>query len=99
VISGEMEVVGQTGRFQAGELVVLKPGAEVVVQAYGATRLMLAGGEPFPETRHIYWNFVSSREDRIEQAKRDWKADKFAHVPDEVDFIPLPPDPEPVRYP
>jgi redox-sensitive bicupin YhaK (pirin superfamily) len=99
VISGEMEVVGQTGRFQAGELVVLKPGAEVVVQANGATRLMLAGGEPFPEARHIYWNFVSSREDRIEQAKRDWKADQFAHVPDEIDFIPLPPDPEPVRYP
>src|ERR1700712_2034882 len=48
VISGEMEVVGQTGRFQPGELVVLKPGAEVVVQANGATRLMLAGGGPFP---------------------------------------------------
>jgi redox-sensitive bicupin YhaK (pirin superfamily) len=99
VISGEMEVVGQTGRFQAGELVILKPGAEVVVQAHGATRLMLAGGEPFPETRHIFWNFVSSREDRIEQAKCDWKADKFEHVPDEIDFIPLPPDPAPVRYP
>lgn len=99
VVSGAIEVVGQTGRFNAGELVVLKPGAEVIVRADGVTRLMLAGGEPFPEQRHICWNFVSSREDRIEQAKRDWRADRFDHVPDEVDFIPLPAEPEPVRYP
>jgi redox-sensitive bicupin YhaK (pirin superfamily) len=92
-------VVGQVGGFTAGQLVVLKPDAEVVVIAKGDARLMLVGGEPFPEKRHIFWNFVSSRGDRIEQAKRDWKADCFAHVPDEVDFIPLPPEPEPVRYP
>lgn len=99
VISGGMEVVGQTGTFSAGELVVLKPEAEVIVRAVGPTRLMLIGGEPFPEQRHIFWNFVSSREERIEQAKADWRADRFAHVPEESEFIPLPPDPKPVAYP
>lgn len=99
VVSGAIAVVGQDGGFTAGQLVVLKPDAEVVVIAKGDARLMLVGGEPFPEKRHIFWNFVSSREDRIEQAKRDWKADCFARVPNEVDFIPLPPEPEPVRYP
>jgi redox-sensitive bicupin YhaK (pirin superfamily) len=99
IVAGAMTVVGQTGRFVAGELVVLKPGAEVIVAAEGPTRLMLVGGEPFPEQRHIFWNFVSSREDRIEQAKEDWRARRFAGVPDEDEFIPLPGDPEPVRYP
>lgn len=99
VVSGSIAVVGQTGAFATGELVVFKPGAEIVVHAERGARLMLIGGEPFPERRHIFWNFVSSREDRIEQAKSDWKADRFAPVPDEHDFIPLPPEPEPVRYP
>lgn len=99
VISGGIDVVGQTGMFAPGELVVLKPGAEVILRAVGATRLMLIGGEPFPEERHIYWNFVSSRQERIEQAKADWRADRFARVPDESEFIPLPPDPKPVVYP
>jgi redox-sensitive bicupin YhaK (pirin superfamily) len=99
VVSGTMTVVGQTGAFATGELVVLKPGAEVIVQASGATRLMLVGGEPFPEKRYIYWNFVSSREERIEQAKADWRAKRFDAVPDEADFIPLPDEPAPVQYP
>jgi hypothetical protein len=60
---------------------------------------MLVGGEPFPEKRNIYWNFVSSDADRIEQAKEDWRAQRFAPVPGEPDFIPLPEDPKPVRYP
>lgn len=99
VVDGEMEVVGQDGAFSAAELVVLKPGAEVVLRARGPTRLMLIGGEPLPEKRHIYWNFVSSRPDRIEEAKRDWRGGRFAGVPGEVEFIPLPDDPKPVHYP
>ena len=101
VITGAIEVVGQTGGFATGELVVLKPGAEIVLQAFGATRLMLVGGEPFPDPRHIEWNFVSSSKDRIEQAKADWRARRFAEVPEESEFIPLPGDPEAavVRYP
>jgi redox-sensitive bicupin YhaK (pirin superfamily) len=51
---------------------------------------MLLGGEPLPEKRHIFWNFVSSSLDRIEQAKEDWKEQRFARVPEEHEFIPLP---------
>lgn len=90
VISGAVEVVGQTGGFAAGELVVFKPGAEIILRADGPTRLMLLGGEPLPEQRHIFWNFVSSSPDRIEQAKQDWKTQRFAPVPQESEFIPLP---------
>lgn len=90
VVEGTIEVVGQTGGFATGELVVFKPDAEIIVRAKGGARLMLMGGEPLAEKRHIYWNFVSSSPDRIEQAKEDWKAQRFAAVPEEHDFIPLP---------
>ncbi len=99
LLSGELEVIGQDGTFAAHSFVVFKPGAEIVLRAHGRTRLMLAGGEPFSEPRHIFWNFVSSDPERIEQAKRDWRADRFARVPGEPDFIPLPEEPQPVRYP
>ena len=63
-------------------------------------RVMLLGGEPMEGRRHIWWNFVSSSGDRIEQAKEDWKAGRFAPVPDETEFIPLPESgPVVVRYP
>ncbi|MET0239061.1 MAG: pirin family protein [Sphingobium sp.] len=90
VVSGEVKVIGQTGGFAKDELVVFKPDAEIVLRAKGPTRLMLLGGEPLAEKRHIFWNFVSSSEGRIEQAKDDWKAQRFARVPDEHEFIPLP---------
>jgi len=92
VVTGRLRVEGQEGGFDAAQLVVLKPGAEIVLTSDEPTRLMLVGGEPFPERRFIYWNFVSSRADRIEQAKLDWRADRFAHVPGEHEFIPLPDD-------
>jgi hypothetical protein len=62
---------------------------------------MLVGGEPLPEPRQIFWNFVSSSGDRIEQAKEDWREGRFAKVPGETEFIPLPAEarPAPVRYP
>jgi len=90
VVGGEVEVVGQTGTFAKDELVVFKPGAEVILRARGQTRIMLLGGEPLPEKRNIFWNFVSSSAERIEQAKEDWKAGRFARVPGESEFIPLP---------
>ena len=99
VVAGRVSVAGQEGGFDAGEFVVFRPGGEIMLRAEGETRLMLVGGEPFAEERHIFWNFVSSRPDRIAQAKADWRAGRFAAVPDEHDHIPLPPDPEPVRYP
>ena len=99
IVSGTAEVVGQDGRFEPTQLVVFKPGAAIVLRAVDDTRLMLIGGEPFPEKRYIYWNFVSSSQDRIEQAKRDWRESRFAPVPGETEFIPLPDDPPAVRYP
>lgn len=94
VLSGDLEVANQTGSFGQGELVILKPGAEVVISAKKnhSARLMLMGGEPFPESRHIYWNFVSSSGERIEQAKQDWRDRRFPGVPGEHEFIPLPDD-------
>lgn len=99
VVEGEVATGGQTGTFASGELIVFKPGAEIILSSARGARLMLIGGEPFPERRHIYWNFVSSRQERIEQAKEDWRARRFAEVPEESDFIPLPDEPAPVRYP
>jgi len=98
VIDGAVTVDGQG--FAPAELVILKPHAEILLSSERGARLVLVGGEPFPEQRYIYWNFVSSRPERIEQAKADWREQRFAAVPGEQEFIPLPPDPpQPVRYP
>jgi redox-sensitive bicupin YhaK (pirin superfamily) len=93
VVSGEIEVAGQTGTFGEAQFVVFKPGAEIVLSARGRAHLMMVGGEPFAEPRHIYWNFVSSSQDRIEQAKDDWRHGRFPQIAGETEFIPLPPDP------
>jgi hypothetical protein len=99
IVEGAVRI-GRTD-FDAAELIVLKPGQPVTIgTSGGGARLMLLGGEPMDGPRHIWWNFVSSSRDRIEQAKRDWQQGRFERVPGETDFIPLPgPDPAPVRYP
>jgi redox-sensitive bicupin YhaK (pirin superfamily) len=98
VTEGAVDVDGE--RHGAGELVIVRPRADPVVNAAGPARLLLLGGEPMDGPRHIWWNFVSSSEARIAQAKADWKAGAFATVPDETEFIPLPEEPPPdVRYP
>jgi redox-sensitive bicupin YhaK (pirin superfamily) len=90
VVEGAISIEGQEGRFGPDRLVVFKPGAEIVLRATGAARLMLLGGEPLPERRHIFWNFVSSRRERIEQAARDWQEGRFPIVPGDPEYIPLP---------
>jgi redox-sensitive bicupin YhaK (pirin superfamily) len=97
VVTGSLRVAEQEGAFDASQLVVLKPGAEVVLSTDTGARLILLGGEPLAEKRYIYWNFVSSRPERIEQAKEDWRAGRFASVPGDSEFIPLPPDPVGLR--
>ncbi|QGZ31420.1 pirin family protein [Stutzerimonas stutzeri] len=92
VVFGDVEIAGQTGRFGADQLVVLRPGSDIVIQAPAAARLMLLGGEPLDGRRHIYWNFVSSRPERIHQAAEDWRARRFAEIPGDDDYIPLPDD-------
>ena len=74
-----------------GDLAVLAPGAPVEVLAgVAGAKLMLLGGAPLDGPRHIWWNFVSSSKERIEQAKADWKEGRFAKVPGDKEFIPLP---------
>jgi redox-sensitive bicupin YhaK (pirin superfamily) len=87
--------------FGADQLVVFAPGAEIVVAAIGGpARLMLFGGEPMDGPRHVWWNFVSSSKERIEQAKAEWRDGRFPAVPGETEFIPLPGEPpRPVTYP
>ena len=88
-VSGEIGIAGD--RFAPGSLLVFKPGDRISVTATSDARFMVLGGEPMDGPRHIWWNFVSSSKDRIEQAKEDWKQGRFAKVPgDEAEFIPLP---------
>jgi redox-sensitive bicupin YhaK (pirin superfamily) len=70
-------------------LAMLHPNEPVEMTSHSTARCMVIGGEPLG-TRHKWWNFVSSRLERIEQAKEDWKSNKFSAVPDETEFIPLP---------
>ena len=88
VTDGEIKVAGD--RFAAGQLLVFRPGDQITLVATQPSRLLLLGGEPMDGPRHIWWNFVSSRQDRIEQAKADWRAGRFTAVPGETEFIPLP---------
>jgi redox-sensitive bicupin YhaK (pirin superfamily) len=88
VVSGEVDIAGD--RFGPGQLLVLRPGDRLAVDAVGDARVVLVGGAPMDGPRHIWWNFVSSRKDRIEAAKADWKSGRFAPVPGDDEFIPLP---------
>ncbi|GAB4024059.1 pirin family protein [Spirosoma koreense] len=90
VAKGSVEVNGQ--RYGVGQLLVFTPGNDPVLVATEACTLMLLGGEPLGE-RFIWWNFVSSRPERIEQAKADWQAGRIALPPnDNAEFVPLPSD-------
>ena len=69
---------------------------KVVIEALTPAHVMLLGGEPLPEPRYMWWNFVSSSKDRIEQAKEDWEAGSFGKIPgDDKEFVPLPETPKP----
>lgn len=98
LVGGEASIDGIALELYA--LVVLRPGEPMTLRSDRGGRIMLMGGEAFPTRRHVYWNFVSSSRERIEQAKEDWVAGRFPKVPgDEVEFIPLPQKPTTVTYP
>ena len=79
---------------------VLKPGEPMTLRSERGGRAMLLGGEAFATRRYVWWNFVSSERERIEQAKADWREGRFAKVPgDEEEFIPLPEVARTVSYP
>jgi redox-sensitive bicupin YhaK (pirin superfamily) len=89
LIAGEVDIAGD--RYSAGRLLIFRPGDRITVTAVGDAHLVLLGGATMDGPRHIWWNFVSSRKERIEQAKADWKLARFDRVPgDEAEFIPLP---------
>lgn len=89
IVSGAIDIAGDT--FEAGRLLIFKPGDRISILATSQSRLILLGGEPMDGPRHIWWNFVSSDKDRIRAAKEEWKTGKFDTVPgDEAEFIPLP---------
>jgi redox-sensitive bicupin YhaK (pirin superfamily) len=84
----------------AGDFPVFARAGEVLLQATAPSRILLLGGEPMDGPRHIVWNFVSSRAERIAAAKEQWKSQRFAAIPDEKDFTPLPESlPSPVDSP
>jgi len=82
------------------ELAVVAPGAAMTLASTGGGRVVLLGGEAFATPRHVWWNFVSSSRERINQAKHDWREGRFGLVPgDSEEFIPLPEVPTTVSYP
>lgn len=102
IVEGSVELSPHEGIYRAGQLLVFKPGAEISLRAHESSpaRMIILGGEPMDGPRHIWWNFVSSSKERIEQAKDDWTAGRFDRVPEETEFIPLPGSgPAVVRYP
>ncbi|MFK0688394.1 pirin family protein [Mesorhizobium sp. IMUNJ 23033] len=88
-LEGEVSIASD--RFPAERLLVFKPGDEIVVSSETGAHFMLFGGASLGSKRYIWWNFVSSSKERIEQAKEEWKTGRFDIVPgDEEEFIPLP---------
>lgn len=87
VVSGRVQIAGVM--VEEGQLAVLDH-APLEILSQELARVLVLGGEPLPEPRHIWWNFVSSRKERIEQAKKDWQARNFGTIRTETEFIPLP---------
>ena len=85
------DVVIDAATLRAGTLGVLHAGMPTKVHAQGAVRFVVVGGEPLDGYRHMWWNFVSSRKERIMQASEDWQAMRMGRVAGDDEFIPLPP--------
>lgn len=96
-LSGEIALVVVQGAVQLedqvveqGQMLIAKTEDECCVDLLPETRLLIFGGQPFQEERYLFWNFVSSSKDRLEQAKADWAAKEFPRVPGDKTYIPLP---------
>jgi redox-sensitive bicupin YhaK (pirin superfamily) len=98
LVGGEAELDNQ--KLDPFALYILRPGHEARIASATGARLMLMGGEAFATRRYVFWNFVSSSRDRINQAKEDWKGLRFPLIPgDDQEYIPLPEIPLTVSYP
>jgi hypothetical protein len=87
VVAGDAQLDGED--IPPGRMVVLQADEEPMLSADADARVVLIGGAPLGP-RHMWWNFVSSRQERIEQAAADWAAQRLGTVPGETEFIPLP---------
>jgi redox-sensitive bicupin YhaK (pirin superfamily) len=92
VVQGSVQLDGQS--VPPTTMVVLGEGDEPMLSADGDARAVLIGGDPLGH-RHMVWNFVSSRKERIVLAAQDWQAQRFAPVPGDDEFIPWPAPPQP----
>ena len=88
VQAGSIAIAG--AEVEAGHLIVAAPGRGLTASAAAPARMLVLGGPPLDAPRHLWWNFVSTSKERIEQAKADWQSGRFAPVPGESEFIPLP---------
>ena len=88
VLEGDVQLDGVD--IPSRHLVVLDRGVSHKVRAKSPVKAMFVGGEPLDARRHMWWNFVSSSQERIEQAKLDWKEGRFGQIAGETEFIPLP---------
>jgi redox-sensitive bicupin YhaK (pirin superfamily) len=87
-VDNEVRIDGEI--VQPRQLAILDLSKPTTIQTDGSARFVIIGGEPLDAYRHMWWNFVSSRKERIEQAKADWRESRFGTVPGETEFIPLP---------
>lgn len=90
VLDGSITVSDKT--YEKGAFLIFNLGSKLELTALSDVKFVLFGGEPLPEARHIFWNFVSSSKEKIEAAKNRWRDQSFAKVPGETEFIPLPPE-------
>jgi len=88
VVSGGIQI--GNARYEPGRALVLADGEDIEIRVTATSKLMLFGGQPIDGDRFVYWNFVSSDAERIEQAKADWQAQRFPPVPGDPEFMPLP---------
>lgn len=86
----EGRIAFDAAEFDGGRMIVLDEGATATIRATADSRLLLVGGAPMDGPRHIWWNFVASSRERLDRARDDWAAQRFAKVPGETEFIPLP---------
>jgi redox-sensitive bicupin YhaK (pirin superfamily) len=97
-VQGQVAIAGMAATVNT--MMVLQPGEATEITSQSGARFVVIGGEPLDAPRHMWWNFVSSRKERILQASADWEAQRMGLVPGETEFIPLPPTrftpPEPI---
>jgi redox-sensitive bicupin YhaK (pirin superfamily) len=93
----EGSVFAQGNEYASRQILVSNDGSLCALELAPNTTLYIFGGEPFPEERHIHWNFVSSRLERIEEAREQWKNQEFGTIEGETDYIPLPELPRGLR--